>query len=187
MPGRLSRLIVALAAIWCCGCTPSAWYRLPQQYDASAALEREWLVQAVRFDGSPAEHSGSVLFGVSGGDRETPWRWTHRKAGFRFWPVTAVQSSLTIDLSVADATLSQTGPIAVTVSVNDKTIAVETFAKSGSYLLRYPIEVRGLPSDKPLDVTLETEPPWISPSDHNDLGVILRSVVLTFDRAAEKK
>ena len=86
-------------------------------------------------------------------------------------------------MTVAEATLAQTGPVTITVLVNSQRVGVERYERAGRHMLRYPLQLRGISLEKPLDVTLVVDPPWISPSDHVDLGVIIASVAMQFEKA----
>src|SRR6187399_704003 len=91
------RLTIGLAVICCAGCSATNWYPAPRQYRTSNDPERDWLIQSVRFDDVVPEHRASVLFGIQDGDASTPWRWTHKKAAFRFWPVRADRATFELD------------------------------------------------------------------------------------------
>jgi hypothetical protein len=179
---RIVTIGLTLAFIsWMGQCAAPKRFPVPTQYSGNSRGNSDWSVQIVRFYKIPPEHPGTVLSGIQAGDETLPWRWTNHKAAFRFWPLLDTNATVELDISVADVTLAQTGPVTVTVLANNQQIGSERYARAGRYLLRYEVPMPSLP-DRPLDLTLVVEPPWISPADHTDLGVILASVSVRFEK-----
>ena len=72
-----------------------------------------------------------------------------------------------------ERTLRDTGPVTVSLRVNDSLRKTSTYAKPGSYDMIARIRQASISQDGPTLVTLEVNPPWISPEDGADLGIIL--------------
>lgn len=133
--------------------------------------------QVVRFDGERVAYPGMTVEGVVEEDGNSPWRWIHRSARFRFLSVPGTRASVEVNVTVVDATLAQTGPVTVSLLVNGTRIGSKRYNAAGEYFIQAPVPAN-LPVTRTFDVTLEVDPPWISPSDHNDLGVILSNIGL---------
>lgn len=133
----------------------------------------------VRFDGAEPG-GGTILSGVAPGEA-LPWRWTRRRAEFRFWPVADSSGTLEAIFSIVDVTLRQTGPVVVTFDAGGHRLASHHYERAGDYSLSVPLAVDEGQFDKPINVSLTVEPPWISPSDGVDRGLILKSIGLRFD------
>ncbi|MDX2151746.1 MAG: hypothetical protein SFV54_13490 [Bryobacteraceae bacterium] len=163
-----------LATITVVGCNQNA---------ATSSVPRQWvyhpeslvmLRQVLSFD-----QPGSTRFVISGvhdGDPGSAQRWTDRRAVLRFWPTQSKDLKLRARFLLPDVTLRDTGPVVVTLAVNQRTLFRRRYTEAGSYDVVAPVPRGAVSVDRPLIVELAVEPPWISPSDQTTLGVLLHEV-----------
>ena len=84
------------------------------------------------------------------------------RAGLRF----------TMQFSIPTDTFKDTGPVTVTVKINDHQLGSERCEHAGSYIFERPIPLDWLPSGEPVHVLAEATPLWTA-EDGAHLGYLL--------------
>ncbi|MBI3693536.1 MAG: hypothetical protein HY238_01665 [Acidobacteria bacterium] len=179
MTGWMNYRIPALlaAALASCVRAPDS-YPLPAQYVMPSGPESA----AAKLDGP------RPLLGMSDPDLESrivqdvrpapdgdDWRWTGEHPKFRLTLDDVTNLQFCLDLSMRPETLRDTGPVTLTIRINDALLDRPTFAWPGDqeYARAVPAGVLKGPGD--VVVSLDVDRPWMAP-DQVKLGIYLRSI-----------
>lgn len=114
-----------------------------------------------------------VIRDVSLGIEAGKWRWTYRRPELRFWLDSTVGQKLVVDFVVAQATLSQTGPVTVSFWVNDQLLGQQYCPKPGDYRFEKPVPASWLRTGAFTIVAAQADKLWVAPADGARLGFIL--------------
>ena len=102
------------------------------------------------------------------------WRWTLQNPRFRFQLPTTQNLQLRIDCAVPDLILEQTGPLRVSVFVEDRALDSFVLSKTGNHRFLKPVPSEWLTTARPVIVRMALDKIWISPSDGVKRGIILQ-------------
>ncbi len=104
------------------------------------------------------------------------WRWTMQRPTFRFQLPTTSQLSLFVDYTVPEVTFKKTGPVKITVFVENHKLDVISVVKDQRYTWNKPVPEEWLTTSRPVQVRLEIDKMWTS--DHNEMtrGFIITSI-----------
>lgn len=173
--GFFSSLFVAVAFLASTGCQTSTPVPLPPQWkhrpEALADFRQRLTIE------DPASDR-FVVSGLHRGDPGSGQRWTGRQTVLRFWPTHSKGLLLTVKFIVAESTLRDTGPIVVSVWVNQRLAARHRYRDTGAFEITATALSEWVSINQPMTVTLDVDPPWISPSDGTELGVLLDEVTI---------
>lgn len=103
------------------------------------------------------------------------WRWTKRKPTMRFQLKRVANQKFKADLSIADQTFKETGPVTITFTINDRELARETYTKAGRHPFEKAVPAEWLHAVGDNIVSLEIDKLWTAPADGVELGFILAS------------
>jgi hypothetical protein len=84
-----------------------------------------------------------------------------------------------MDFAIPAVTFRVTGPVTVSCAVNGKNLASIRCDHAGDYRLEKPVPAGWVEPGKPIQVTFEAKPRWISPDDGAQLSFLLRSAGFT--------
>ena len=107
------------------------------------------------------------------------WRWTRKKPELRFFLDSAERLKFKVDLSVADVTLKETGPVTISVSINGHPLGSVRCAEGGRKQFEKPVPETFLHPKAVNFATLEIDKVWVSKTDGAVLGFILTSAGFT--------
>jgi hypothetical protein len=110
---------------------------------------------------------------------EGMWRWTQQKPTVKIKVRTTENLKYTIDFSLAEATMKDTGPVTLSFSVNGHVLSQVRYEKSGDYHYENPVPPEWLTVDQDVLVAAEIDKMWVSKSDGVKLGFILTRIGLT--------
>jgi hypothetical protein len=165
----LLTLLIPLAA---CVTIPDS-YAPPIQRKPLDSIEPSAAKAFLRMgDASAANY---IVGDISEGIESGSWRWTKRKPTMRFFLKKVSNQKFRADLSIADETFKETGPVTITFTVNDHELARETYAKSGRHPFEKAVPAEWLHAVGDNIVSLEIDKLWTSPADGVELGFILAS------------
>jgi hypothetical protein len=100
------------------------------------------------------------------------WRWTFSRPELRFSLENEEDAALELDFAIADATLKDTGPVTVSVFVNDRPLGSMKCAKAADYRFIKKVPGSWIKTDGTALVAAEARPLWNAP-DGKHLGFIL--------------
>jgi hypothetical protein len=119
-------------------------------------------------DGDAEAHFVRDIQGLSGS-----WRWTGKHPEIHVFLRTNKMLHCVVEFSIAEATFKDTGPLTLTFYVNDRVLSTERYNAPGPQLFDKPVPPDFVEAGKDATVGVEVDKPWISPSDHAALGIIL--------------
>jgi len=102
-------------------------------------------------------------------------RWAFIHPELRFRLLDASRLKFTAEFAIPEVTYKVTGPVTVSYAVNGRTLGVLRCSHPGDFHLETPLPDGLVEPDKPIRVTFEANPRWISPEDGAQLSFLLRS------------
>jgi hypothetical protein len=126
--------------------------------------DQDWMAHAVQ-DIPPSEPS--------------PWKWTGQKPTVKVTPRINQGLHYTIDFSIAEATLKDTGPVTLTFLVNDHALDSVRYATAGDYHFEKAVPAEWVEPGKETLLAVSIDKVWIAPADGAKLGFILTRIGLT--------
>jgi hypothetical protein len=171
---NLALLSPALLSLAACKNMPEA-YAPPDQM-APITMSRTYRITHVinMDDGDAESHFVQDIRGLNGN-----WRWTGKRPTARVPVRSADNLHLVMDFAIADATFKTTGPVKVTVYVNDKLAASLSCPEPGERHLDTPLPPGLVEPNKDAVIAAEIDKVWVSPTDATELGFILKRIGLT--------
>jgi hypothetical protein len=151
-----------------CGTQPEG-YPPPEQREPLTAGEASEAKAFVAMNDAGAEsYFVKDIRGLEGGQ----WRWTGPEPTLHFVLDKVENWKILIDFAVAGATFKDTGPVNVTVHVNDHLAAEEHYEEFGKKHIEEPVDPAWISAGGDTIVKMTVEPAWVSPNNTR-LGVIL--------------
>jgi hypothetical protein len=114
-----------------------------------------------------------ILSGISPAVEAGTWRWTNKRPQMRFYLKGIQNLKFAMDFAIADATFTETGPVTLTLSVNDKPLGNKHYTKPGTYSLELPVSADLLKPESLNTVAIEVDKVYIAKQDGAQLGFIL--------------
>ena len=112
---------------------------------------------------------GSDLHGAA-------WRWTGKRAALRFRVQSAKNRALAVDLTIAEETLRETGPVTIRFLVNNRELDKVRYDTPGPRRFEKPVPPGWLKTDFDTLVAFEIDKLWTSKLDGQQFGFILTQV-----------
>jgi hypothetical protein len=116
-----------------------------------------------------------IVRDVMGRDGSTPWRWTRKRPELRFFLDSIEHLKFKADLSIADVTLKETGPVAISVFINGNLLDKMKCPDAGRKQFEKPVPAAFLHPKAVNFAALEIDKVWVSKTDGAVLGFILTS------------
>jgi hypothetical protein len=109
----------------------------------------------------------------------SPWKWTGQKPTLKV--VARINQGLkyTIDFSIAEATLTSTGPVTITFLVNDHALDSVRYTAAGDQHFEKAVPPEWVEPMKDVLLAASIDKVWIAPGDGAKLGFILTRIGLT--------
>ena len=107
------------------------------------------------------------------------WRWTGQKPTLHVAIRTNEKLKFTIDYSVPDVTLKDTGPVTIVFFVNGHEVDRQRQATAGEFHFEKPVPAEWINAGQENTVSAEIDKVWIAPRDGAKLGFILTRMGLT--------
>jgi hypothetical protein len=105
------------------------------------------------------------------------WSWTGPHPVVKVTTARRERVYYVIDLSTAQATLRDTGPVTIRFLVNDHEVGKQRYAAPGRFQLEYAVPAEWVVAGENL-VGAEVDKPWTAPQDGAQLGFILSKIGL---------
>ncbi len=170
---RLRFLTLALfASLAACVKIPDS-YAPPMQRKPMDVIEPSLLKFFIRM--SDATASNNIVGDINESIECSSWRWTKRKPTMRFQLKHVNNQKFMADLSIADQTFKDTGPVTITFVVNDHELDRVTYIKPGHQPFEKAVPAEWLHAVGDNIVSMEIDKMWTAPADHVELGYILAS------------
>jgi hypothetical protein len=162
-------LAIFLISFWT-GCGGSPSYPPPEQRAPMSGASPDTFGAFVSMDSAD---SGQYVVQGFASASEGPWRWAFDHPVLRFWVPDVTRASFTMEYALPERTFRYTGPVTLTLTMNDKFLDKVRGATAG--LHRYSAEV---PADvlrkNALNlVSIEPDKVWTSKEDGTKYGFIL--------------
>ncbi len=119
-----------------------------------------------------------IVSDIAPGVESGAWRWTSQKPTLKFHLKDTQSLKLVMDLSIAEATLTQTGPVTISFLVNDRLLDRVTYSENGRRRFEKAVPAEWLRPGDNL-VSAEIDKVYVSRRDGARLGFILASAGFT--------
>ena len=110
--------------------------------------------------------------------QQGPWRWTGENPTVKVVPRTADNLNYTIDFSIADTTLKETGPVTLRFFVGEHALDSARYTAPGTYHFEKALPGGWVEAGKEVTVGASINKVWTSPNDGAKLGFILTRIGL---------
>src|SRR2546423_2196370 len=124
---------------------------------------------------SDADLEAHIVRDIFASHDETGWCWTGEHPAVRLNPGELKDTELYLRFAVPEQTFRVTGPVTVTVRIGDRVLDRFRIDRSREREYRRPVAAQDVAS-RPIVLSLDVAPTWISPSDGVRLGVLLHSI-----------
>jgi hypothetical protein len=114
-----------------------------------------------------------VVRDVNRGAQGDLWRWTRKRPELRFFLDTVDRLDFKLDYSIAEATFKDTGPVALSIFINENLLEKIQCAAPGEKHFSKPVPEKFLRPKALNFVALEIDKVWVSKVDGAQLGFIL--------------
>jgi len=108
---------------------------------------------------------------------ETRWAFLHPE--LRLSVADARHLTFSAEFAIPEVTFRVTGPVTVSCFLNGRKLAAMRCGHAGDYRLEQTVPEGLVEAHKPISVTFEANPRWVSPEDGAQLSFLLRSVGFT--------
>jgi hypothetical protein len=101
------------------------------------------------------------------------WRWTFRHPQLRFFLRGIDKLKFVMDMGVSETTFKGTGPVVLTIRINERELDKIRFDQPGDRHFEKPVPAGLLQAGSENFVSFETDKQWISPEDGAVLSFVL--------------
>jgi hypothetical protein len=102
-----------------------------------------------------------------------PWRWTGKRPELKFYLEAAEGLKFAMSYGIAEATFKVTGPVELSIFVNDKLLDKVRHSNHGKQEVERPVPPAMLHRNAVNVVAIEIDKVWTSPEDGAKLGFLL--------------
>lgn len=103
------------------------------------------------------------------------WRWTRQHPKFSLSLKNAGNLNFYMRFAIVQETWRDTGPVTLTIRVNDQILDRPRFEKPGDFEYRRPAPADMLAARNPVVIAVDVDPPWTAPGG-GKLGIYLHSI-----------
>lgn len=104
------------------------------------------------------------------------FRWTGERPAVKVTLPDSGEWVARIEFAIAEATLKDTGPVTVAVSLNGRPLGEGRYEQAGEQALQFPVPPDWFPAGGEATLQAHVHPVWVAPSDGAKLGVLLRAM-----------
>jgi hypothetical protein len=101
------------------------------------------------------------------------FRWAYKRPELRFALTTTTHLSYVMDFALPADNFRQTGPVTISVFINDKLLDAVRYDTPGRKTFRKEVPAAWLRTDSPVFVAAEIDKLYVSPKDGAKLGFVL--------------
>ncbi len=162
-------LLLALAMAACVGIQDT--YAPPDQRKPLSVEDPSPLKAFIRMNEpwAPSHFIRDISQELQGGT----WRWTQQRPTMMFLVKSTKGQKFSSDFTIADLTFQQTGPVTISVTINDHLLDKATYSKSGYQHFEKPVPEAWLHAKAENVVVMEIDKLWVAPADKATFGFIL--------------
>jgi hypothetical protein len=169
---RIPLAVILAATIGLSNCTERPEYvRLPQQYQPTARKGFLPVVPLLTMGTSIAEEN--TIDGIFGND--SAWPWSNEHPRFLCFLRSGGSWQFVLQFAAAKTALRDTGPVTITVSINDMPFTKFVVSVDGTAEYVHDVPAKMALSGA-VRVDLAIQPFWTSPKDGERLGVLIHSI-----------
>lgn len=159
-----------LFSLTACGEPPEA-YPPPEQRKSLAASERDGLGHFVRMNVAGADLY--IVRDVAPVVESGSWRWAFKRPELRFYLEETADLKFALDFAVPEVTFRHTGPVTLSLLLNDRPFRQIRCDQPGPRELVWPVPAGLLRTRAVNTVVLEPDKVWVSQEDGATLSFIL--------------
>jgi hypothetical protein len=167
-------LVIGAMLIVACGRQPGV-YAVPPQRSLDLGHDPSPAFAVITMDDPRADDY--LVNDISPDRGFRRWAFIHPELRFRLKETRHL--IFTAEFAIPEVTYKVTGPVTVSYAVNGRTLGTLRCAHAGDFRLEKPVPEGLVEPDKPVRVTFEANPRWISPEDGAQLSFLLRSAGFT--------
>lgn len=123
-----------------------------------------------------ADIDAHIVRDVMHAETGEPARWTNAHPAFRMVVDDVEYLDFYIHLFLPESTFRVTGPVKLAITINGAVIATPEFRSEGDHEFRTAVPAGVLRKGEPVALSFEVRPPYQSPQDGTNLGVLLFSI-----------
>ncbi len=101
------------------------------------------------------------------------WRWTQQRPTMMFTIPTTKGQEFSSDFTIAELTFKETGPVTISILINDHLLDKTTYTNSGNQHFEKAVPEAWLHLKTENVVVMETDKIWTAPQDKATFGFIL--------------
>lgn len=179
---RLGLLVAMCGFLWGCGNLPEPYAPPAQRPFFEAPTE------AVRIlNMADADAESHFVQDIDATLQGNTWRWTGKRPTIRLHPNLNQKLVYAMDFALAESTFQQTGPVILSLFVNDHLLSRARYASPGRRRIEEPIPAAMLRPDEDVTLAAEIDKVWTPPQPGGaPLGFILVALGLE-QRGFEKQ
>ena len=113
------------------------------------------------------------------------WRWTGKRPTIRLHPNSNQKLVYSMDFAIAESTFQKTGPVALTLFVNDHVLDRMRYASPGRRRVEKPVPAEWLKANEDATLAAEIDKVWTPAQTGAPLGFIL--VALGFEQRGSEQ
>jgi hypothetical protein len=172
-----------LAAIGACAllgsCTPVIEFAPPAQKQAPQGHEHVTPIVRNQLLMEDSDANGFIDQDVEPASPGYVLRWTNAHPRFRLWPDGTAGREIRLRFQLLPETVSVTGPVTVSITVNSRKVAAPVFSVPGWCDYSHPVPDELLAGSRPALVGLDVSPVFTQKADGSKLGIYLYAIGLT--------
>ena len=168
-----TRIFLSVLALLVCGCS-----KIPDRY--APPIDRKPITEAWGdplkqiADMNTPQADSYIVRDISPAIPKTPWRWTYKRPELRFILYNGVGRKFIMDLAVPEVTFKETGPVTISVFINDHPLDQARYDTPGQKHMEKPVPPEWLKGVMIVNVAAEIDKVWTQPQPGSPkLGFIL--------------
>jgi hypothetical protein len=124
-------------------------------------------------DMSDPQADAYIVRDVSHTTEQRTWRWAYKHPELRFYLRSIANVKFSLDAGVPDPSFKDTGPVTLTIRINDREFDRLRFDRAGNQHYEKPVPAEFLRAGTENLVAIEPDRLWISKQDGAALGFVL--------------
>ena len=114
-----------------------------------------------------------IVRDISPHTEQNSWRWTTEHPALRFYLRSVSNLKFVLDAGIPDTSFQDTGPVTLTIRINDRDFDKLRFDRPGSRHYEKPVPADFLRANSENFVAIEPDKVWVSRQDGAKLGFVL--------------
>ena len=114
-----------------------------------------------------------IVRDISRTTEDRTWRWAYKHPELRFYLRSIANLKFVLDAGVPEPSFKDTGPVALTIRINDREFDRLRFNRPGNQHYEKPVPAEFLRAGSENFVAIEPDRLWVSRQDGAELGFVL--------------